>query len=379
MPDFKKIMKQIEEEGFSLDEINRSELTIAFLSLRTALRAWFSTYQCFRWRFYIADINHSISPPVGIGVQSVQFAKLFRQQNHPFQYYEAYSETILHFHHFFELILKDILRAEHELLTNDASGNPLILFQLLKGEKVDLSKLQPLKSVEFGEALKRVVCLINNNKLDQTKYGYIKTGSSILEKLNWFRNRLIHRGTFVLPYAALDEFIGKFLLPIIVTSLQLPQLVGKENFWQYQPLICGIDPLLQLHSIFQAHPINFKKVAFVKELGRAAFDSPIQKRGTRIDEGDQARAETIAKFEFENGETGIYDVLNCPVCGSKSLVRFFDIGTENPDSEDPGKAWLKTVNVECYCCSFKITEELSNASQVGLPIEDYWTGEELSN
>ncbi len=373
-------LNAIESEGYSLDEINRSELTIAFLSLRSAFRAWFSTYHCFLWRFDIADVTHPLPLPDGIREDPDQYARLIRQNNHSIEYYQAYSETILRFHHFFELLLKDILRHQHELLATDASSNPLILYQLLMGEKVDASQLQHQKSVEFSEALKRVVCLIDNKKIDLIRYGYLKEGAPILEKLNWFRNRLIHRGTFVLPYASLDEFIGKYLLPLVHTSLQLPEIVGKENLWKYQhPLHCEIDPIQELLSVFQTNPFDLKKIAFLKELGRAAYNDPIQKRGLRIDTGNRRRAETIAKLELEQGKANVYDVLTCPVCGCHSLIRFFDIDTENPDPEDPGRAWMKTTNVECYCCSFEITDEVPNASKVNLHphIEDYWLVTEL--
>lgn len=375
MTDVNQALKQLEDEGFSLDDLEKSELSIAFLSLRSAFRSWFTTYQCFRWQFHIADPNNEM-PVLGAGDPAAE-AKLIRQRNHPTSYFEQYSETIFHFQHFIELVIKDILRKEHELLVSDAARHPLILWKLLSNEEITGEETQKLFSVEFSEALKRIVAYIGSDKLDSAKFGFIKDGEPILQKLNNLRNRLVHRGTFVLPYASLDEFIGRHLLPIVIAITEFPEYKKEKNFWKYQDLSCHIDPIDEIFKEFQGIKIVYGKVAFLKELGRAAFHSPIQKRGVIVDLGDRSRAELLATKEAEKNTSQVYDVLACPVCGVNSLVRLFDIETQNPDPEDPGEAWLSTYNVQCFCCSFEINGHLKNASEYGLDIEDYWLKEDL--
>jgi hypothetical protein len=101
------------------------------------------------------------------------------------------------------------------------------------------------------------------------------------------------------------------------------------------------DQLLRSENVNAGHLFG---MGFLR-LGQliAGGKSPIQKRGIRIDEGNQARVKSIPMIEFENGKSGIYDVLKCPVCGCKSSVQIFDIKNENPDPEDHGKT-SKLIN-----------------------------------
>ena len=44
-----------------------------------------------------------------------------------------------------------------------------------------------------------------------------------LEKINSLRNRISHRGAFVLRYNALNELFGKYILPFVIKVTSLPQ------------------------------------------------------------------------------------------------------------------------------------------------------------
>jgi hypothetical protein len=373
MSDISKALDRLTNQGFSLDQLKKNELSIAFLSLRSAFRAWFSTYECFRWQLHIADPEYWTSE-LSKDTPASEI-KYTRQYDHPTSYFEQYSETIFHFQHFIELVIKDILRKENELLVSDAARYPSILWKLTKNEEISEEERQKLYSVEFNEALERIVDYIANNNIDNAKYGFLADGKLILKKLNLLRNRLVHRGTFVLPYASLDEFIGKYLLPLLIAITELPEYKKHDNFWKYESLKCGIDPINSIYEEFQVAKVNFGKVAFLKELGRAAFRSPIPKHGLTIDDdGGRSRAELLASKEAENSRSEVLDVLTCPVCGSKSLARFFDVEIENPET---GDGWLFTYDVQCFCCTFELTNSLKNAKDYGLELEDYWVKKDL--
>lgn len=351
MPKIEQALNLISDDGFSLDELKKSDLAIGFLSLRSALRAWFSTYESFRWQFHIVDPAHNWGPiNIEDGLGTPEHIKQIRKNSHPKNYFEFYSETIFHFHHFLELIIK-----------KEISG----------GDR------QKLIYGGFSKALDRMCAFIDQNKLDNTKYNFLTAGKPVLQKLNNLRNRLVHQGTFVLPYAQLDDFIGKYLLPIVVAVLELPEYKNQEKFWKYDILTCELDPINEIIKEFQLSNVSYGKIAFLKELGRAALQSPVQKRGIVVDFGDRRRAEIIASKEAKSKSTKVYDVLDCPVCGTKSLARFYRFESENPDSEDPGESWIQTYYVQCFCCSFSIIDEISNASTFGLCIDDYWLKEDL--
>ena len=376
-PDLSLLMKQLENEGFLIGDINQNNLLIAFISLRKAFQSWFSSYSCFKWNFRIADVSHQLSIPSDIS-DPAQYDRKIRIHNHTFEYFECYSETILHFHHFIELVLKELLRQKHELFASNGSNNPLIYYQLLVGEKININDLKELKSIEFSETLRRLICLIDNQKLDLQTYNFLKKNKIVLDKLNNFRNRLVHKGTFVLPYAKFDEYIGKYLLQIIINITNLSICRNMEYLWKYQsPLHCGLDPLDQLENEFINDQLNYKKIAYLKELGKAAYQNPYQKYGLPVDKGERDRAHSFSLFEFNNEKNNIQDILSCPVCGVKSLIRFFELENENPDPENLGKMWLETIYVKCLYCSFEVTKSLSNASELNLSIPDYWIQEEL--
>ena len=376
MPNQIQLPDQIKSSGFSLDSVFKSDLTIAFLSLRIALKAWFSTYQCFRWKYDIIDPN---SPPLILPIQNINPIQI-QQSRYPIEYYETYSETIIHFHHYFELIIKDILRREHELLVSDASRDPLLLYKLVKGEVITSDESEKSQSIEFSTALSRILKLVENNKLDRKKYDFIINGKSTLESINALRNRLLHRGTYVLPYQTLDEFIGRYVLPLVICTTDLHEYSRKNHDkWCYRQLFCGLDPLTLIVSKFKDQDVNYACIALLKEIGRAAYISQIDNKigGIRIENGSRERAEALAKIEFDSNEYYKYDVLICPVCGCKSLVRFCDIERENPDFEEDSKEWLVTTNIYCYSCTFEIAGDILKTSQCDIPIDNYWFHDEI--
>src|SRR4051794_27298447 len=81
-------------------------------------------------------------------------------------YIENASGAITNFHHFAELILKDILKRQHALLSVDASDKTLLFYDLLRGKDVKEDDIQKMKQIEFSMALKRIRDLIKDNRLD---------------------------------------------------------------------------------------------------------------------------------------------------------------------------------------------------------------------
>jgi len=171
-------IKTLRDDGFSLLDQDSELAGTALLSLKLALKAFFSTYQSIRDKlpFYaaenrVSDFEDSIlsSSPA---------------------YCEACVETIVHFQHFVELVCKDSLRADHVLLANDASRRHVILHKLLHAEPVTDLDIQELRSLEFKEALDRLCELIKEKKiLDEDKIpaydklDFIRQEKDLLEAL----------------------------------------------------------------------------------------------------------------------------------------------------------------------------------------------------
>lgn len=358
-------LDMLSKDGFGMDSDDGMLSNLALLSLRIALKAFFSTHATMRYGLHVFE-------------QDKSFVQERADRNYPYSYNEACSETIVHFQHFAELVCKDILRQEHELLAVDASDRPVILYKLLNGEKVLSSDLEGLKSVEFSVALKRLCQLIDEEKLDVNKYGFIKDHRRTLEKLNVLRNRMWHRGTFILRYPALDQLVGKFILPFVCKVLELDSYTGRERIWKYKPLSCAVDPLQSIIQSFQSEEYRIKKIAILKELGRAAYINPLDHTPFIKYFNDLVikKAERIAYAEEKEYIEGAIGTKECPVCGIHSLNVYEDTIVEG-DPCDVQEAWRFTSEVKCTCCTFEINHHLDNPSIYGLPLEDYWIVNEL--
>jgi hypothetical protein len=160
--------------------------------------------------------------------------------------------------------------------------------------------------------------------------------------------------------------------------IKIDQYDELVRVWKYKPIHSNIDPMDLIIAEMAKEEYRIKKVAFLKELARAAYENPLESKDP--DEYFQnqlkLRAERLATSEVS--ESNISHVLCCPVCGVNSLVVYDDI----EDDADPitgiyTRAYRYTWQVRCLCCTFEINHHLDNASSYELPIEDYWTSKEL--
>lgn len=350
--------------GFSLQKKAGHIKDLALLSLRIGLKAYFETYRSMHMQMHLFDGSRD--------VDTIDY-------HHTDAYIENFTEAILHIQHFIELVCKDFLREEHPLLAVDASKKPIIMHKLLKGETVELGDQEGLKSLEFSASFDRLIKLIKNKRIGSEKLDFLMESGEALKCLNTLRNRILHRGTFVLRYPSMDKFIGKHILPVIQQITDLPEFSSHSNLWRHQALQCGIEPIKELITENKVTAPNFRKIALLKELGRAAYSNPISDHpfSDYLNQEVKQRAQRLAKSEVPDHRA--IEVEDCPICGIESLVIYEDLDVEynDPDSIAHSRIWQYTWKVTCMCCTFEIYDELRNASSYGLPIPDYWKVEEI--
>lgn len=363
MTDINKIV----EEGFYLNDQNRRLSGLAALSLKIALKSYFSTYQSMKYYLHIFESND-------INEEDIN-------RSHSNDYCEQSSESIIHFHHFFELICKEILRSENPLLAVDASNKHVIFDKLLKGEIVTEEDYEGLKSIEFSITIERLCELIKKRNMGQGKLDFFITSKNALMKLNTLRNRLLHRGVYILKYNAFDNLVGKFLFPIVKEILKLPQYRDLTDLWKFKGLSCGLDPIDEIVNEFKANKYYITKIALLKELGRSAYNNQIVQdhRGVFkfLNNEKIKKFERIAKIQTKG--PNVSHITTCPVCGLNTLIVYDDTEIDDYDHETGtySKAWRYTWQVECSSCTFEINHHIKNPSEYGLDIPDYWYGEEL--
>jgi hypothetical protein len=325
--------------------------TLALSSLRLAFEAWFSTYQAVGARFHIFTSDD-------IKAEDADFS-------HGLPYFEAQSEALVHCQHFVELVCKDLLRAEHVLLATQAQHDPVVLHKLLRGEAATDEELAGGKSIEFSEALKHIVRLIKAKRLARSDLDFIAEHQAVLSQLNHLRNRIWHRGTMVLRYRALDELVGRFLLPVIRGIVGLPEY-ARSTFWRPRPVACKLDVLGEIEAELARPVWSLEKVAYLKELGRAAYRSPLL--GEPMFSHDDARAREHAR-RAARVVAYPYEIRPCPACGVESLINIDDVNHDEETGETESFVW----KVECTCCSFTVRSDLGSAPALGLPLDDFFT------
>lgn len=351
----------VAKDGFSMWKWDKQTDGLALLSLQTALRSYFETYQSMKYMLHLFGIPAPDQDTVDF--------------NHSTDYCRLCAETLVHFQHFFELALKGILREEHTLLAVDAGKWPVHLYRLLKGEAVIPEDLSSLRSPELSEIIERIYALADAGLLPKRISGLLSQKKAQFKVSNDLRNRLWHGGTYILRYPALDELVGRYFLPLALELLSLPKYAG--SIWRYGSLQCGVDPIIEIIKELKKEQYKLEKIAFLKELGRAAYSNPLRndKWFKFFNKEIEKRAERVASHERESMR--VSDVRSCPVCGVVSLAVYDDIETDDPDPEKASRAWRYTYDVTCFCCSFSINHHLENASAYGLAIEDYWEAREL--
>jgi hypothetical protein len=227
-----------------------------------------------------------------------------------------------------------------------------------------------LNSVEAASTLERFCELARADRLDPS-VKFIADLKDFLAKLNTLRNRLWHRGVFVLRYRALDEFFGGHALPFLVAVASVPAYAGLNHVWMHKPIACGVKPLDDIVAEFRKPTWDIGRVALPKEIMRAAFENPLEPDPSgwfRTDnEEHRFRVELVAKESA--GRANIERITSCPVCGLETLAIASDV-FDDPEQKEP-PVWF-TYEARCFGCTFAIGTSVKNASTYGYTFGDYW-------
>ncbi|MEI6443799.1 MAG: hypothetical protein WCO29_11910 [Nostocales cyanobacterium ELA583] len=159
------------------------------------------------------------------------------------KYSEAYTECIIHFHHFAELVCKNFLRHDNPLFVDYPSNdkNIVLKYKIIKNE-LSLEDENNVKTTGFLETLKALLELIHEKSLKNNYYNeqlfFLTDCKEMLETLNALRNKVWHRGLYILNYEALDELIGKYILPFVDKVTKHKTYSLCENLWKHEQIDC---------------------------------------------------------------------------------------------------------------------------------------------
>lgn len=345
----------ISKDGFTTTELDE-KLDLVLVAAHLALRSYCATPHALSGRMHLTKPGSNNED------------QMILDYNLGYEYRRSAYQTIVHFQHFAELVVKQALREDHELLVVLTGKHHEHLHRLLHGDPVDPNAAQAINTIEFSEALSRCCTLLTSHRLRATGYDYILGFRSFLETINSLRNRLWHRGTYVLRYRALDELIGGYGLPFLRETMAHTRFAGRERVWKHGRLACGLDPLQLIEAEMTSTPCSFEKIAFLKEVARAAYENPLieDSQGWFDDENKAttARAQSAASAVT----TDVHEVTECPVCGIASHAVY---SSWNEDANDCPVDF--TYKSRCFCCGLELYSEYGNPSDHGFAqLRDYW-------
>lgn len=340
----------------------------AFLSLKTALLAYFETYR--------ATFQEFSNP--------LEFEGLKNKKEFDSDLYKSlYFTTITHFQNFFELFFKDALGRIDEIFVfrwNEKFTSALY-------ERICRKEVRPVASdlsIEYSDALKR---LLEIRKADERnpiiqQIDFLLNERETLEELNDLRNRIWHRGLFYLYYAELDLFICKEVLPLIEQIAKLDWYPEKQE-WKYKPLSCGIDPIKDLISEIRKDSIDLERIALIKEMGRSAFHNPIIQKGSHTSPFVLAIAANTNRETVKNASARanvicqkfLTDIFVCPVCGQKTLVKYeiddYDTDCDANGNEIQVPRYIPD-RIKCEVCSFEVLPNITDLTKCGIVEPNLW-------
>lgn len=367
-------LKNIKNNEFKIDNDNND---VILNSLNIGLKSYFSSYKSIRENFDKRTYSYS----------------------HKQDYYENFSETILHFHHFFELILKELLRDEEELLPLFISDDSELITRLIQKmplsekkrkefiQQIPLSdnELKNLKSLSFSQSLNRACEVIKLKP--EVKFKFLAKHRSEFDYLNYLRNKIWHQGKVMLKYEAFDFLIGQYILPLVKECLEVSEYKEKyrsHKIWRFNKNSLEINPFEDIIEEFKNESPAIDKIAVLKELGRASYYSYYGKGfGSIIDSRNQS-ANQLAQAELENS-LSTNEILKCPCCAANSLVTYTHTeitDIEEVEYEDENgnhrieefKDYYEYIyKVKCANCGFQLNDKgIKNLKEYEFDVEDYW-------
>lgn len=278
------------------------------------------------------------------------------------------------------MIIKRTLEKKNKLLAIDVKGKHVIYDKLLQGEDISDDEYVQCKSIEFSEALERLVKLVNSERIKEDEISDVLVkGKKDLVALNDMRNRIIHKGNRILKYCVLDSFMVENILPIIDKLLELPDFASYSSLKE-KPYIETNNIIRCLVEEGKKTTRDFSMIAFLKSMG-AALLSP-KKSDINTKNLEKLYKDNLLKMHEEYYRIG--PAGKCPACGHDTLLREYGIEMlydELGDAEDPSSNFevieipdLIQDNVFCINCCFRIGTYVKNVEEYGYTKEDieFW-------
>src|SRR3989339_789839 len=286
--------------------------------------------------------------------------------------------TILGFHRFFELLLKDILRRINPFLAVKFPENEEMTIKFHNNEL----NAEQMETVEFKKAYDRFKETIKYNEHNQQKneYAIIQEFSFLnddaLVILARWRNRIIHNGNTIPNIYLLDYFVTQKLIPLVAKVVETDKNNFKNGLPHYFETFTGIKIIDEIQKIKydykdfrneeKAKELAFKllHIAHLKELGRARYgiEYTLKNNISYFEPYYENPIERNKRFALQEKIHPAYNAIKtCPCCGFDTLVVY---KKEYDDILTLKKDFISWFN--CYTCTYSLKNNLGDPSYFGI-------------
>lgn len=272
-------------------------------------------------------------------------------------------DTILHLQHFIELYLKEVLLSVSPLLVYDIKKEYEIQLKLIQNQTIQNRDLEKIYYIECGEAIDKLKKIINEPAF--VHYKFLGNHFDFFTQINKLRNRIAHRGVFVLKYEYLDVLFGKYVFPFISDLKQSDPdytYILKKDF----ELKLNVNPFDELIQEYKKINPNKYKVYVLKMIAHAAYNNKIPSdESTQYGKimssfykekrkNEEYKANAIYNSNDLNHQ--IHKLVNCPVCGCKTLFVYYDYCDEEDNNGQTTKYYNWINAILCHQCGFQLQE-----------------------
>lgn len=311
---------------------------MAFGSLRNSFISYFRTAE--DMEYYITRLHHK-------DTLSDSDVKSLHNGN----YIMDSCDAIMHFQHFIELFLKDILSGISEFLVYDPQKHTDILYKMSQNQALTEEDKSKTFVIECSDAIKRIEYLQKEGKLP-AEYSFIdKDTIALMKKVNELRNSIAHRGARILAYEDLDILFAYYLIPLAKHIAKLPEY-NEVLTWGLNINASSINPYDYIEAEYQKSNPDTYKVAILKRLASTAYRNILDKGIFNDSVFRQLYKPQIDKVErIAHDAAAYYRAVpeQCPVCGCKTMVL-------EPDSDDDGKEYV--YEARCMKCHFTLDSDM---------------------
>lgn len=301
--------------------------------------------------------------------------------------------AIVAFERFFELFIKNILKASDHNLAHSREDRKRIKTRDLLTE-ISSSKFVPRTddgvpfTIPFSETLRRFYDLIDlhnegyehsivenfSHEIENYRFFDSAEHHVTLKLINWYRDRILHNGSKLPSLWMLDYFVTQRLLPMIFGITEVDKHTLGESLFYFKTL-SGINVIEKLNGVRyefdqlydpERQRETYRLLLYIghlKELGRANLNMNLYMRNNSQATYEynyrdpKARGRRFARVEME-GHIHAIRISPCICCAEESMVVYqeiiddiFRIGSKKSIE------WVK-----CYTCDYHIRYNVGDPS-----------------